>query len=400
MSNLITAQYDSAGNQVWDPGNRGSRSGYPTRSPFSSIIKFDGDYIMSDAAVSGALAFTADMTGAIPGARTWVCLAADAVNVPNLAAFYQRAGSASYVNTSNQANFIFFEYDGSRVWCTISTAIGGLVLSPADLTSPSLSSATIETGAPNKIILTYNETLGAGITGTPTPGGTANTFSSHAVVGSTVEITVGTSYTPGQPVTISIPAGYVKDVAGNPCSALVGQVVTNNVGASAVAVVLSSQSANLLGPVAEVYTGSGGASYAGIGQLVGVLAGDGWVEMQKPNLTDSSSLVTFDVTSGLNLYSTGDYQASFGTNGVVGQGQNLSTLVAPDTPYTFTGGALQRMRMRRVGSVITVDITEDDGANWVVKHTFSGGTPTGTKYVRIYTVDARKIYQPRQTGVA
>ena len=98
---------------------------------------------------------------------------------------------------------------------------------PADTTAPTFVSAVVSNSTPTKIVLTYSETLSATLTGSITVNG-GKTVTSQTRVGSTVEVVVNSAYVYGDTITISVPSGCVKDVAGNSATALTNQSVTNN----------------------------------------------------------------------------------------------------------------------------------------------------------------------------
>lgn len=102
----------------------------------------------------------------------------------------------------------------------------------ADVTVPTLLSATILNAAPNKIVLAFSELLSSSVSGTATLGGPSKTIASQVVLGSNLEITVTAGYVFGNSVAVSIPNGYVRDLAGNQSPAYTSVSVTNNVAAT------------------------------------------------------------------------------------------------------------------------------------------------------------------------
>jgi hypothetical protein len=93
--------------------------------------------------VSGALTFSKNTTGAVPGYTSILRVTADGSNVPDLSAF-KKIGSGSYVNTNGTVNQLIFFYDGNDYCVVINqpTAIssggGG---GPTQLATPTLTAA-------------------------------------------------------------------------------------------------------------------------------------------------------------------------------------------------------------------------------------------------------------------
>lgn len=100
---------------------------------------------------------------------------------------------------------------------------------PVDSTAPVFSSAAVNAGAASKIVVTFTETLSPTFTGSVTLGGPSRTATSVDVVGATVEITVSAPYAQGDAPTITYPAGWVRDAAGNGVLPQTARAVTNNV---------------------------------------------------------------------------------------------------------------------------------------------------------------------------
>jgi len=107
-----------------------------------------------------------------------------------------------------------------------------------DVTPPVLSTATVETAQPNRVVLTYNETLnGSSVPAVgnfvATVNGVDRTTTSVTIAGAVVNVNFdGAAVTAGQTVVIDyvVPgANQIKDVAGNNAAAFTNQAVTNNV---------------------------------------------------------------------------------------------------------------------------------------------------------------------------
>lgn len=103
------------------------------------------------------------------------------------------------------------------------------LVNPVDVTAPVYQTAVISSATPNKIVLTFSEALSATITGTATLGNPTKTVSSQTVVGNTIEVVATTNWVYGDAPTISYPAGWVRDAAGNICLIGTNRAVTNNI---------------------------------------------------------------------------------------------------------------------------------------------------------------------------
>lgn len=219
----------------------------------------------------------------------------------------------------------------------------------------------------------------------------------------------GTSATTGATVTgLAESTAYdfrvaAVNAAGTGAYATVLSVVTAAAGGGTTATPITvSASQNIVVEGGEVYsaTPDGTSHFAHI-LVGGSLVGDGWVEANRANATDSSGMVCLDPSnsSGLGTGSC-DFAGQCNASGVVLYGTNATTLTS--TGYTLPDGAGSRFRVRRVGTVVTLETTVNDGADWTVRHTYA--TPSsGTLYAHVYTTFstfARKIYQPRVSGFA
>jgi uncharacterized repeat protein (TIGR02059 family) len=110
----------------------------------------------------------------------------------------------------------------------------------SDVGAPTLSTATVENGAPADIVLTYSEALDTGEVPADSDYGidvdaVAATITNVSVLGSTVTITIATPVAFGEVVTVTYtpnvnPANpRIQDLAGNAAAALTDEPVTNNV---------------------------------------------------------------------------------------------------------------------------------------------------------------------------
>lgn len=139
--------------------------------------------------------------------------------------------------TANSYTVVTFTYNDatSSYIFSVDTNIVGNVTG-GDATAPTLVSATIENANPDKIILTYSESLDTG--SVPAAGAYVVTFngigvgvSSVGIVGAVVTVTLTSSAVSSDAVLLDYTPGGspVQDIAGNDAAALSAQAVTNNV---------------------------------------------------------------------------------------------------------------------------------------------------------------------------
>lgn len=130
-------------------------------------------------------------------------------------------------------------YNGADDWeDTDSNALASFTATAItnNIDDPDLSTATVEDGAADDIVLTYERALDETSTPATTDFSVSGGKSVSAVVvsGSTVTVTVNSDYENGDTITISYTPGTnkIKDTYGNPADALVSQAVTNNISAA------------------------------------------------------------------------------------------------------------------------------------------------------------------------
>lgn len=172
---------------------------------------------------------TITVSGTTKGAQATMVVVANGTNSVTVAGATERNSSFGFLNSAGVPNMISVLHNGyERVFAWDQQAVPNPIPIP-DTTAPAFVSAVVNNSTPNKIVLTYNEALSSTITGTLVLGGPARTVSSQTVVGSTVEVVVNTAYANGDVITITPPAGYVRDAAGNASPTIGQQSVTNNV---------------------------------------------------------------------------------------------------------------------------------------------------------------------------
>lgn len=99
----------------------------PTATSYSATILFTGNKVMPLQTVAGAIAFTADNTGAVEGGQVSVDLIANGTNVPSFTGLTEWDGSSGYVNTSGVRNCITFFRRGGKSYYSINQALGAPV---------------------------------------------------------------------------------------------------------------------------------------------------------------------------------------------------------------------------------------------------------------------------------
>lgn len=233
------------------------------------------------------------------------------------------------------------------------------------------------------------------VTGTPTPTVQYDLYIDAALV--QANVTSG-SYTllPGTATHSLVIRATATNTAGSDSEDSNAVTIGANP-LSASAATFSSTTANFRTVSSEVYDNFTSGTFDAIGQVTGALAGDGWIEIQYPNATDSGAIISFDAASGLNSYGTNDFMMQLVPDGRLLYAENNTTTTASGFQFgSFS--STTRARLRRVGSTITIESTLDSSA-WTTRYTFPT-TTSATLYVRVYLSSTRKCYQPRVAGVA
>jgi hypothetical protein len=208
---------------------------YPKNVSATTVIPFDNPVTyIPQKTVTGALTFTKTLAGAQAGYITIIEVVANGVNVPDVSAFYSM-GTGTYDNTSGVVNLFTFAYTGSRAVVSINpiSGTGG----GADTTPPTLVTASVEAAEPNKVLLSYSESLDTGSVPangdyTVTVNGSSRTVTGVSVLSTSVKVTFGgAAVVSGNTIGLNYTAGTnpVQDVAGNNAANLSGLVPDNNV---------------------------------------------------------------------------------------------------------------------------------------------------------------------------
>jgi hypothetical protein len=87
---------------------------YNTAIPFDKMVSQ-----MAPHTVAGAITFTKNITGAVPGCGTILRLTSNGVNAPAFTGFKKSSVSKDYVSASGVVNVLIFFYDGVDYWYSI-----------------------------------------------------------------------------------------------------------------------------------------------------------------------------------------------------------------------------------------------------------------------------------------
>ena len=207
-------------------------------------------------------------------------------------------------------------------------------VAPADTTAPALSTAESNT-AGTKIVLTYDESLDTSSTPangdfSVTSGGSANAVTDVAISGATVTLTLTTSITNGQTVTVSYTKSTnpIQDSAGNDAVNLSSESVTNNVpavtpvkpDASAPAVAINNIAAGREGTTVVLGATLTGGTYDAIDYAWTVAEGTlNDATLAAPTWTRPTVTATKNVAVGLSITAKGT-----GTNAKTGTSASAS----------------------------------------------------------------------------
>lgn len=308
---------------------------------------------MPRTAVSGALAFTVNSSGAADGNAAQVELISDGANVPTFTGMAEWGTSFGYDNSqAGLRNLIQFFRSGGAYYYSISQPA---VNTPIDLVAPTAGTATVENATATVINLVISEA--ADTSAAPSAASfavTGHTVSSVAWGTSTrLDITVTPAFVNGEAArTLAYTPGTnpIKDVAGNLMAAFSGKAITNNVG--------SSVEPEVTAWLARVATAGGtvsaGTQTAVNNFVVSAKANGYWSTFQRLNLfcgDQAASLVplvnTVGSTADTNTGTT--YAESTGpvTNGT---SQYISTGL---TPSASTGGISLYLRTTQTSNATT-----------------------------------------------
>lgn len=202
---------------------------------FSAAVPFNaGKSVMPRTAVSGAIAFTVNSSGAADGNSAEVELISDGTNVPTFPGMAEWASSFGYDNSqAGLRNLVQFFRSGGLYYYAISQP---LVNTPIDFVAPTAGAAAVENATPAVINLVIGEAADTAAA----PSAASFTVSAGHTVSSVawgtstrLDITVTPAFVNGEAArTLAYTPGTnpIKDVAGNLMVGFAGKAITNNVG--------------------------------------------------------------------------------------------------------------------------------------------------------------------------
>lgn len=387
--------YDEQGNEI--------AAGGTVSRPAGTSIVLDADSIYGTYTVTGATALT--VSGSQNGAEASMIVLADGSNVPTISGADEWASSFGYLNTAGVPNLLTTWHDGFArrfAWSQqmVPTAI--------DTTAPTLTSAVV---SGSTLTLTYSENLNttapaaSAFTVNNTTASTSQNPSNVSVSLNTVILTLGTSIPAGNTVNISyVPPGSnpIRDTAGNAAAALTTQAVTNEAVASILELTTLIKLTQGTGGTDDVYVAdaSGVTSFGAIGRTTLKMAGDGWVSVDWASASNGAVIIGLDANNNVDWAGTNypDFYMQMSTTAnTVSRGNNSSSSTLIESAYTPSATA--RYRIKRTGTTVTIEKSNDSGANWTVIYTFAPAS-TGDAYVTLLTVQNNMFYRPRQVGMA
>jgi len=202
---------------------------------------------------TGSIPAIADFTVSGSKTITSVTVSGSTVNI-NVNSNYAHGDSITFTYTAG-SNPIQ-DVAGNNASNLSTTSVTNNISAP-DIVAPVLQTATVESANPDRIILTYNETLdntSVPATTDYTPSG-GKTVTNVSVSGAVVTVTVNSNYISSDTITIGYTSGTnpIRDMALNIVSNLIGQSVTNNTAVAAPTVVSAATSTDGL-TVSIVYS--------------------------------------------------------------------------------------------------------------------------------------------------
>lgn len=349
--------------------------------PFSTALDFRGSYDMGLKFVTGPIAMTADLTGAVAGRGTRITFVANAANVPTPPAGVSMVeGRTAYDNSvAGYRNWLDIWWDGAGIvgaWSQPATQT--VITQPAEPVAPSFSAAPVITGTPTVGVATaYTPGTAAG---SPTPtrtrqwtldgvdisGATGATYTPVAGdVGKALRVRDIASNTSGSPATSTSPPVTVIAAAStlSPLALTVRNLLTDNGNGT-----YSGQAGTSLtqrgAPSAPTFVAgsdgwSGAVLYAANGPVIIAIATD------QTTAYDSLRSVVIN-SSGQVHYRQGGVPTAIEANGVDGTAYRIARI----------GTALVIQKLAPGADVVT---------GWVTIHTFSAAAPAGDIYTIYYT---------------
>lgn len=363
----------------------GVAEGFVTAIPFDNPVT-----VMTQQTISANITLTIDTTNQQIGYGAIAKFLADGSHTINISAFKETTGSSGYDNRSGIINIFQFLYDGVDHWVNIFQELNQ---TPLDLTPPSLSSATVEAANPNKIILTYSESLDTGSVPATTDFAVSGgkTVSSVAIVGAVVTVTVNSNYGAGDTITISYTPGTnkIRDAAANNAVALSSQSVINNI---FTATPLTFTTNTNLGQSGTTLTASA-ANGTAISDYKIPSGSDGYFQVRLAGADAVSGLIGINLSALNEVYANWEYHIF--VVGTSGSGHYYRSPSAVDLGVTWTTN--DYMRVGRFGGSIKVEYSAN-GTSWTTLYDF--GAQAGDLFLMAQQlVNGNKIYLPVGYGV-
>lgn len=337
--------------------------------PFGAAIPFTraGVAHMPQQTVSGALAFTVG-AGAVKDAMVYLRLVSNGVNAPTFSGMSEVLGSAGYDNRNGILNIVELLFDGTDVLYSITQKIGAVPVVPAatatTLVGPSTSSVGSASGVFTATLSPAGSAASATVVVTPNDGGQGGTFSPTSVSLTTAAPSATFTYTAASAGSKTISTtnnGGLTNPAG----------VAVTVAAQAAAIQLISRSSDLTESASApwVYTSSGAAFSSTIGGIASVAlqAGtDGELRFKYTGYNSASSSTSetmIGVLPGSALVGYASLPYAFYTKASENRYQAFTSGSTQGTPtVTPTNGDI--LRMRRAGSTLYAEVSQDGGSTW------------------------------------
>jgi hypothetical protein len=339
-----------------------------------------GDY-----SVNAPLALTSNDTGSTPGGYSQATVIADGVNVPT----FDGVNLADYVNTAGARNLVQLARVGNSVYWAIGSNLGRVLAIP---TAPAINTPAVITAASAGGQLAFTA---ASASGYPAPTVAYSASVNGAIVAS--GITSG-SYTldagsAGQAV-------IVRAVATNALgSATMGSSAVTIAANVAVRAALVAQVTESVGGYGYQYTPTAVGGWSSVVSLVGDLTipanTDAYFEAKITGWTPGSQQGPFigvSTAQALTGYA-GFHFGGFCAGGGYWKMSQLGTVA--DGDFVSNGLNNDIMRVGRVGTTLTIKISQDNGATWRVLHSWTGQTTNalylGINWGNSFVVSARRI---------
>jgi hypothetical protein len=366
----------------------------PKLLPLATNLVFDAElvkYARGNVPAAG-MVFTPNTTGAIVGSTAVLELVATGGTEPDFSAFKESNGSAGWDNTNGTLNLVILNYFGpNSIWVTI---VQENEQNPGDTIAPVLVSASVQQAAPNTVLLTFSEALGAG-----TPAASAFTISGKTVTavaksGSTVTLTVNTPFVAVESQTVSYTppgTGALTDAANNPVAAISNFQLANPIPSpTPFPLSFTTRTPNI------TVAGTTFTETSGVFWTEYMLAnpklpanGDGWYGADI-GTGATAPIIGFNATDANEAFTNFEYFV-FVNAGTFRIGTDGSTV--------DSGIASQRyVRLRRTAGTIVFESSPDNTA-WTLRHTWAGTNNADLFPVAAFTANG-VISAPVGLGVA